>query len=427
MESFGWDEFRSNDVELVDDQLSVLLVSAHPVKLKEFKDRFPNSKACEKYLAQQRGWNVESGYAVKARCPKCSCLDAVKRNRTYIRKTKDFEEPESVKEARVSYRCNNLKCRKEFSVTSGTLFHGGRTNLWLWYLTFYCMVILDGKVPKTFLTKEYYQYLFDYDEYPNCAYSNEYKARAYKNIGERVGRISRKLRSLFNKGKLEKRRRYLKYIGIEKTFRPNYLKWYRGERDNLIGWRISWTPGPCNTDNEIAMEVARNYGRGETAVGDVQFLKKYNEDYKGKWVLCFVMKSKGKIRNIRWLLVNEMNRLEFTEPPRLNSGESQKEKKKEVDLSVIQKKRNFAGYQLIQIDKEQITIQRPFRLTKAFYKAFAEAVRKYGVDKLKETCDNNILNCPAEILYETALVMDANISMNTEATGSLIDDGGAMD
>lgn len=85
-----------------------------PMTIFEFQARFPNEEACAQFLFEQRwphGW----------KCPGCG-------NKKGYRLTR-----------RKLYEC--AACGHQASVTAGTVLHGTRTPLGLWFLAIFLMVI----------------------------------------------------------------------------------------------------------------------------------------------------------------------------------------------------------------------------------------------------------------------------------------------
>jgi transposase-like protein len=89
----------------------------YPETMQEFFERFPNDEACREYLVHVR-WN--DGF----RCPSCGHTVAWKKARG------------------VKYRC--AQCRRDTSVTSGTLFGDSRIPLRLWFQALWLVVSQKG-------------------------------------------------------------------------------------------------------------------------------------------------------------------------------------------------------------------------------------------------------------------------------------------
>lgn len=410
-----------------DDNNSIILKSNFHEELEHFKETYQHNESCSDSLFKKRGWKVLKIGRLDCICPKCEKKTfAAKRARTYTRKVKDSKSKELKKITRVEYRCS--QCRKEFNVTTGTLFEGYAPKLWLCFLSTYCMGLLNGKIPRTFLIKEYYKFLVDEDELYSSEHNVELKIRDYKNIGDQVRRITQKLETLYEEGNQKKKRTHLRYVGFEKTFLSNYLDWYNANRKNAKEWRISWTPGPCRIDNEITVELAKK--RNIEHVYDVQYIRNMdNETLINKWVLCFELYQKrGDVENIRWLHVDQINYIEFPEIDEMLKNDLKQdttqaeisEKRKNLEEQRDIKKR-FAKYQLIQIIKNVKFLQRPFRITNDFREAFSEAVLEYRRSNILKLNKNNVLSCPEEILHKTARYMDKAVAVNTEIKGSLLE------
>jgi len=81
-----------------------------PRTLLDFVDQFPDEEACWRYLKRVR-W--PKGF----RCPLCGAAEA-----SYLRPRRLFQ-------------CT--RCRRQVSVTAGTIFHGTRTELRKWFLAIF--------------------------------------------------------------------------------------------------------------------------------------------------------------------------------------------------------------------------------------------------------------------------------------------------
>jgi Zn ribbon nucleic-acid-binding protein len=77
-----------------------------PTNLSEFEDRFPNERACRRFLVRMR-W--PDGFT----CPKCHAKRGWRLRRRYL-----LECPE---------------CGHQTSVAAGTIFHGARKPLRTWF------------------------------------------------------------------------------------------------------------------------------------------------------------------------------------------------------------------------------------------------------------------------------------------------------
>ena len=89
------------------------------INFSEFQKKFSTENRCIKYLIKIRWPN---GFC----CPYCNS-----KNATYI-------------ESRRLFQCNNQNCRKQTSITTGTIFEKTRTSLvkWFWMIFFFLFSIL---------------------------------------------------------------------------------------------------------------------------------------------------------------------------------------------------------------------------------------------------------------------------------------------
>ena len=391
-------------------------------ELDSFRDQFKNNEDCRKFLLAQRRWQLISDGKLSLKCPYCkNSVVAAVRVRSYQRNEKDIQSKSKVLVRRFQYRCP--ACRKEINATSGSLFKRQSDRLWLWFLTLYCMGLLAGKVPRTFLVKEYYQFLVGENEVYSSENSDELKWATYQRLGKQVDTAANKFSKLFGERKKTRRTRYLRYVGFKKSYRTDYVDWYSARRSSVKGWPMSWTPGRCRVDNLKASSIADN--RGVDSVYDVHYIKKRPENINNTWVLCFRFSpSEGIVtRSIRWLYVDQVDYVELAEPDlptvppshELYSEQMERYEKKEDRRQRIMA---FAKFQLVQVTKNVKTLERPFRITNEFRKAFGEAVEKYGKERLRNDFGNNLLSCPAEILHETAKIMSRDAGINTQVHGS---------
>ncbi|MGI8681564.1 MAG: transposase, partial [Mycobacteriales bacterium] len=83
-----------------------------PRSIVEFQHWFPDDEACREYLIASR-WS--EGF----RCPRCASSNAV------------------MLEKRLLWQCS--RCRYQVSLTAGTVLHGTRTALHLWFWAAYLM------------------------------------------------------------------------------------------------------------------------------------------------------------------------------------------------------------------------------------------------------------------------------------------------
>ena len=88
-------------------------MSDYPHSLLEFQQRFPDERACADYLIETR-W--PDGFV----CPACGS------NKAWALETKAFV-----------HEC--ARCHKQTSVTAGTLMHGSKLSLTVWFWAAYLM------------------------------------------------------------------------------------------------------------------------------------------------------------------------------------------------------------------------------------------------------------------------------------------------
>jgi len=96
------------------------------VNLIEFQQHFKDEQACADYLASAR-WNE------KPVCPHCE------HEGVYHIKTRNI------------YKCK--KCRKQFSVRTGTIFEESRLPLQKWFLAIYLLTSMKKGIPSTQMAK----------------------------------------------------------------------------------------------------------------------------------------------------------------------------------------------------------------------------------------------------------------------------------
>ena len=78
--------------------------------LPQLLDHFKEEKTCKEYYAQIR-WNNEPT------CPHCGCVDAYTTKR--------------------GFRCRAKECKKDFTVTTGTIFHNSNIPLRIWFASIF--------------------------------------------------------------------------------------------------------------------------------------------------------------------------------------------------------------------------------------------------------------------------------------------------
>lgn len=433
MDIYGRQKKRATEKEYdeilrYEDNASKLLKTDFYEELKYFKEIFRDDEDCRKALIAKRGWRLRKDGLLDCICPKCGeAVLATNRVRSYERKVNDRVSEDFNTVERIQYRCSRSECRKEFNVATGTLFAGYTPKMWLCFLSLYCMALLNGKVPKTYLIKEHYNILVNNDELSTSLNDAELKIQDYKNIGDQVRRITKNIIPLFEKTKQKQKRECFRFVGLEKTFLSSYLDWYSANRNEVKGWKMSWTPGPCSVENDIAMAIAEN--RKLENVYDVQYLRKMEVGLKNTWVLCFELYQKRReVENIRWLHVDRYDRVDFPKISILLSNDSiaqgsqrrdlPDEKTQEYLAKQREIKTRFAKFQIIQVLKNAKFLQRPFRITNDFRDAFSESVLEYRRSNFMKLSQNNIFSCPEEILHNTANYMSKKVERNMNIKGS---------
>lgn len=412
------------------DEVSKCLIDTYSEELDDFFSMFHDNEDCRNALIVGRRWRLTPKGSIDCKCPYCKTPLIIRQEpRSYLRKIKNADRKGSLKVKRYRLRCLNPMCRLEFNPTTDTEFDKQSTRLWLWFLMLYCMGLLNGAVPRMYLIKKYYDFLVGESKIEIPDGDDVLKRQAFKNIGDQVNRAAIKLQKLFNEGCDQEKRRYLRYVGFNRKYQSTFLDWYKAKRKDVVGWWMSWTPGKCDVNNDIAKVVAKK--RGEETVHDVQYINGFKINIKKKWVLCFKISKKNKVEDIRWLYVDVLtnvtfssgNEIEIKRPTMtdksLNESEILAEKEiREKMANRFKYKKDFSRYQIIQVIKNIKSIQRPFRITNDFLDAFCSTIEKYTRKRIMDLDKSNVLNCPAEILHETANAMITDLEYNEEIKGS---------
>jgi transposase-like protein len=103
-------------------------MSDYPHSLLEFQQRFPDERACADYLIETRWPN---GFV----CPSCGSVEA------WALKTKAF-----------TFECAG--CHKQTSVTAGTIMHGSKLSLTIWFWAVYLMASHSNGISALQLQKQ---------------------------------------------------------------------------------------------------------------------------------------------------------------------------------------------------------------------------------------------------------------------------------
>jgi hypothetical protein len=103
-------------------------MSAYPHSLLEFQQRFPDERACADYLIETRWPN---GFV----CPSCGSVKA------WALETKAF-----------TFECAG--CHKQTSVTAGTIMHGSKLSLTIWFWAAYLMASHSNGISALQLQKQ---------------------------------------------------------------------------------------------------------------------------------------------------------------------------------------------------------------------------------------------------------------------------------
>jgi hypothetical protein len=123
-------------------------LASFEAKLREFKAKFPDEQACRDYLEK---WRWPEGFE----CPKCGHKEY------YFHKNRGL------------FQCKG--CRRQTSMTTGTIFHGTRTALWTWFMLIY-LIGYKGR------------------ESPACLHRTFARGKNYKSILKMSWRIQEAIR-----------------------------------------------------------------------------------------------------------------------------------------------------------------------------------------------------------------------------------------
>jgi len=152
-------------------------------------------------------------------------------------------------------------------------------------------------------------------------------------------------------------RRILSKLGFKgsRKKKPTYLEWY--ESPYRSSWKLGWW------DEEVdSSESANRKARLEYDVSEPYNCINVEEEQVtlGDWLLLFQIKG-NRISNFRWLIVDFVV---------------------QVDISDASYESGYP-YQAVQVFSPGKYPLPPFQITPEFKKAFDEATKSYGVEKLK--------------------------------------------
>jgi hypothetical protein len=154
-----------------------------------------------------------------------------------------------------------------------------------------------------------------------------------------------------------------KRIAVDGAESATYAEWSR--QPELRPWKLGW----WDSERDEATSSA-SLARDQFGVAEIEdFIDCAENDYlAGDWVLCFKLTAAGASR-VGWMLVQVVHRLAVNE----------------IDADSPE-----LTHQALQISKLSQYNRPPFRLDRAFKRAFSTAVRSYGIGKLMQRASTRV-------------------------------------
>lgn len=380
---------RQEDIRLSETMKSR---SSEPT-LKRFYEHFPDKEACMKRLidftirsevstTNKDGKIGKTIIFYDSRCTKstCDCMEATilirKRTVSPPEDSDSFSEYDYIE--REQYQCK--ECYSQFGLTTGWVFWNTRIDLWIWFLSVYVMICMNGKKPKKWLAEKYLAHLQEigYEDRPS---ENDELVKLQKKIFARVKRVTDEISNvLFNKGiNREDYIRYMSLLGIRKIYNhQTFSSWYRANEAYRSNWKISLRKRDYPKDNKELVEIASI--NGVEIVYRVQYVGGVKSCKRGDWILC-VRALNGNTEKIglKWMYVDQM--------------------------LPIHSNRSSHAFQAVQLGKMPICHEIPFVLDKKFIVAFKAALIRSDFLNSPDFLADDVFNCPQCIIDHVVKVL----------------------
>ncbi len=344
---------------------SNLLLVRYIAEIEKFYGSFSECKECFERLLEWRGGWRERGSLVTFKCPNNKCSGT---------KGKIYKRNKEGEKIRIVYECRT--CRKQTSLYAGTIFENTKLELWIWFLSIYSMILLDGGIPITFLTNKYLEFAVSTYDFETSYKDDEKNIKRFR---QRVKRITTKIKEQVFKGKNSNYSidDYCKLVGLKRiTNFKSFLEWYNADPDCKKTWKIGWRDFNYSIPKKNNSVNTKQSCRPKEKIRHQLFVSR-SDVAEGDWILCVDLKAMSQKIKLRWMLVEHISLLSS----KVFDCEYYATQKKYQDKSVMKR--------------------RPFKITKDFRYAFRKAILYYFKDKSHDFSRNGIVGCPPEIVEYT--------------------------
>lgn len=374
---------RNKRLRVLDGKHSKELSDGKYVKeIRYFYNNFSDNKGCDKRLMAWRGWkeNISSSEIDKITLI-FSCKETLKNGCDSNEATKIPRKDEAKASVGIAsdkkpensvgrwvYQCKG--CGKQFNLYTGTIFLNRKTtDIFIYFLSFYVMYMLGGKMPRTWLVDEYLKFLNINED--TVGDHEEYK-KIKRKIVERIRRITSKISDQYfhkNTKAVDFHRMRDLLFHFKSHYCTDYDQWRENYSEASRDWKISFRAKDYSRKRKKIVDCANKHHLDY--VYKIQKFKEKEGCKQGDWVLRIKRAPCKKKILYNWFRVDEI-----------------------IEI----KPQNSKPFWLaVQLEEKPTSHYKPFDLDKKFMKNFRIAVEKYekGIDKKMPFDD--IIERPKEI------------------------------
>jgi len=265
--------WKSNDV--TDRFSEIIAIHGDPIG----KFRKPSSFFVKR-LMDWMGWREDGNNSI-FKCPECGKKEA------RCRKKKEKEH------IRLVFKCKTKGCTAEPSPQSVTPMKGSKIPIRFWFLSFYVIGLMEGKIPWRYLDEKRV-------DFPISKTKKQTIQRR-----ELVCLISKILESYKNRGDRIKYSRMVQLNYPEYNLFKNYKSWY-DNTDQWLPWRMFFLRDKC-----LAGEAATLSGNN-TLASEIEhaLILKDQPIFDGEWLLRVEVKKGSndyfEIGDVDWFYVSKI-------------------------------------------------------------------------------------------------------------------------
>jgi hypothetical protein len=403
-------------------ELDAELKQLYRQEIDNFLQTFKSSKVCMGILWEWKGW----GYNEKSKKLDFICSEKGCAGRT----AEPIKKSNHKKSSWCIYVCD--ECRNEVSEISDTIFKGMRKRQWIWFYSYFLMILLRGRKPIMTVVNAYFDNKIDKntDKYFPDNKKNRHKIR--KQVREVMQTLEKTI--FFSADKEKTLKEYCKKFSVSYSYQ-SFEEWFEARDEKKLSWKLAWCGRSAYINKAIIEEwLAIEYKVDEKQAAFARLFTDTGNALEGDWIIAFKKDKKGKIQ-LRWVYIEKLIRkYEMIELARLvyclkivtvdflylNEESKAETNLEEINSRKLKRKNKLERklervldrisdhemkIQVLQIEKYKDQRYPPFKMDNSFEEKFKEQLHDMISRKSNQKKKNTIFEYQKEMVVDTGLLI----------------------